>query len=173
MTSLLLKLFERVLEFFCTVFALALGALIFLMCVDIGIRNFRLGSLPWLIELTEYAMYAGTFLAAPWVLRQGSHVRVDVLLVTLPKKLAVRMEQLVDTVGCAISLVLVYYGALAVLDAWNTNLVARKTWNFDEWLLLLPIPISGLLLAVEFVLRIARVRGVVSDEFNPANRASI
>ena len=22
-------------------------------------------------------MYAGTFLAAPWVLRQGSHVRVD------------------------------------------------------------------------------------------------
>jgi TRAP-type C4-dicarboxylate transport system permease small subunit len=83
------------------------------------------------------------------------------------------MEQLVDTVGCAISLVLVYYGALAVLDAWNTNLVARKTWNFDEWLLLLPIPISGVLLAVEFVLRIARVRGVVSDEFNPANRASI
>jgi len=169
----MLKLFDRVLEFFCTVFALVLGALIFLMCLDIAIRNFKIGSLPWLIELTEYAMYAGTFLAAPWVLRLGSHVRVDVLLVSLPKRWAVRLEQLVDLVGLAISLVLVYYGALAVFDAWSTDLVARKTWNFEEWLLLLPIPVAGLLLAVEFVLRIARVQGVVSDERDPAKRASI
>jgi TRAP-type C4-dicarboxylate transport system permease small subunit len=118
-------------------------------------------------------MYAGTFLAAPWVLRLGSHVRVDAVLAALPKKFAIRMEQLVDAVGLAISLVLVYYGALAVLDAWSTNLVARKTWNFDEWLLLLPIPVSGALLAVEFVLRIARVRGVVADELDRAKRASI
>jgi len=169
----LLKAFERVLEFFCSIFALALGALIFLMCVDIAIRNFRLGSLPWLIELTEYALYAGTFLAAPWVLRLGSHVRVDVVLTSVPKPWAIRLEQLVDLVGLGISLVLVYYGALAVWDAWSSNLVARKTWDFDEWLLLLPIPISGLLLAVEFVLRIARVKGAVSDAHDPAKRASI
>jgi len=169
----LLKAFERILEFFCSVFAVALGALIFLMCLDIAIRNFRIGSLPWLIELTEYALYAGTFLAAPWVLRLGSHVRVDVVLTSVPKRWGVRLEQLVDLVGLCISLVLVYYGALAVWDAWSSNLVARKTWDFEEWLLLLPIPISGLLLAVEFVLRIARVKGVVSDEHDPAKRASI
>jgi TRAP-type C4-dicarboxylate transport system permease small subunit len=169
----MLRLFSRVLEFFCTLFALVLGALIFLMCVDIAIRNFRIGSLPWLIELTEYAMYAGTFLAAPWVLRQGAHVRVDAVLTALPKKYAVRMEQLVDLVGLGVALVLVWYGALAVIDAWTTNLVARKTWNFDEWLLLLPIPVSGALLAAEFVLRIARVGGVVSDGYDPAKRASL
>jgi TRAP-type C4-dicarboxylate transport system permease small subunit len=169
----MLRLFERVLEFFCTIFALALGALILLMCIDIAIRNFRIGSLPWLIELTEYAMYAGTFLAAPWVLRLGAHVRVDALLSSLPKRHAVRMERLVDLVGLGVSLVLVYFGALSVVDAWAGDLVARKTWNFDEWLLLLPIPVSGTLLAVEFVLRIARVRGVVSDDYDPAKRASI
>ena len=173
MMAALLKAFERVLEFFSTLFALVLGVLIFLMCVDIGIRNFKIGSLPWLIELTEYAMYAGTFLAAPWVLRLGSHVRVDVVLTSVPKHWAVRLEQLVDLVGLGISLVLAYYGALAVWDAWSTDLVARKTWNFDEWLLLLPIPIAGLLLAAEFVLRIARVKGTVSDERDPAKRASI
>ncbi len=37
----------------------------------------------------------------------------------------------------------------------------------------LEIPISGMLLAIEFVLRIARVRGVVSDDYDPAKRASI
>jgi len=169
----MLKLFERVIEFFSTLFALALGVLIALMCLDIALRNLRIGTLPWLIEVTEYAMYAGTFLAAPWVLRLGSHVRVDVLLVSVPKRVAVVLEQIVDTVGLAMALVLVYFGGAAVLDAWNTDLVARKTWNFDEWLLLLPIPISGVLLAVEFVLRIARVRGVVSDDYDPTKRASI
>lgn len=171
--SALLRAFERVLEFFCTIFALALGALIFLMCLDIAIRNFRIGSLPWLIELTEYGLYAGTFLAAPWVLRLGSHVRVDALLVSLPKRVAVVMEQLVDLIGLAVALVLVYFGALAVIDAWTSDLVARKTWNFDEWLLLLPIPVSGLLLAIEFVLRIARVRGGAADDYDPAKRASL
>ena len=169
----LLRLFARILEFFCSIFAIALGLLIFLMCLDIAIRTFRIGSLPWLIELTEYALYAGTFLAAPWVLRLGSHVRVDVILTSVPKRWAVRLEQFIDLVGLCISLVLVYYGALAVWDAWSSNLVARKTWDFEEWLLLVPIPISGLLLAVEFVLRIARVKGVVSEERDPAKRASI
>lgn len=169
----MLRLFAFVLEFFSTIFAVTLGVLITLMCVDIGIRNFRIGSLPWLIELTEYAMYAGTYLAAPWVLRLGSHVRVDAVLTALPKRHAVRLEQLVDLVGLGVALVLVWFGAAAVADAWASDLVARKTWNFDEWLLLLPIPVSGTLLAIEFALRIARVRGVVSDEYDPAKRASI
>ena len=165
--------FERVLELFCTLFGLVLGILIALMCVDIGIRNFRLGSLPWLIELTEYILYGGTFLAAPWVLRQGAHVRVDMVLTALSKKAAVRLEQFIDLIGLGISLVLLFYGAYAVVDAWRGDLVARKTWNFDEWLLLLPIPVSALLLSIEFVLRIARVKGVVADDYDPAKRASI
>ena len=80
-----LAFFERMLEFFCLLYGLVLGVLIFLMCVDILIRNVRMGSLPWLLELTEYVMYAGAFLAAPWVLRQGYHVRVDAVLTAVPK----------------------------------------------------------------------------------------
>lgn len=169
----LFTLFERVLELFCTLFGLVIGVLIVLMCADIAIRNFRIGSLPFLLELTEYLLYAGTFLAAPWVLRQGAHVRVDAVLTALPKKVAIRLEQVVDVIGLCIALVLLYFGAYAVVDAWRGDLVARKTWNFDEWLLLLPIPVSALLLAVEFVLRIARVEGVVADDYDPAKRPSI
>lgn len=168
-----LHVFERVLEFFCTLFGLVLGVLISLMCADIALRNLRLGSLPFLLELTEYLLYAGTFLAAPWVLRQGAHVRVDAVLTALPKRSAVRLEQVIDLIGLGIALVMVWYGALAVIDAWRSDLVARKTWNFDEWLLLLPIPTGSLLLALEFVLRIARVEGAVGEDRDPARRASL
>ncbi|MGH8429640.1 MAG: TRAP transporter small permease, partial [Solimonas sp.] len=137
------------------------------------LRDLGLGSLPWLIELSEYLMYAGTFLAAPWVLRQGSHVRVDVLLVALPKRLAMRAEQIVDCCGLAISAVLLYYGAAVVADAWRGGMVAYKTWYVPEWLLLLAIPLGCALLAIEFILRILRVKGVVRDEYNVTDRASL
>lgn len=168
-----LALFEKLLGFFATLFALAIGSIIVLICLDVAMRNLSLGSLPWLIELSEYLLYAGTFLAAPWVLRQGNHVRVDMLFVALPKRLAVRLEQLVDLLGLGISLVLLYYGSAVVSDAWRTNMIAYKTWYVPEWLLFLAIPIAALLLAVEFVLRFLRVKGVVRETYDIADRASI
>ena len=168
-----LVIFERLLEFFGLLFGLALGALIVLMCADILIRNLRVGSLPWLLELTEYVMYAGAFLAAPWVLRQGNHVRVDAVLTAVPKRIAVRLEQIVDLVGLGVSLVLLTYGAYAVWDAFANKMMQFKTWTVAEGVLLLPIPIAALLLAIEFVLRLYRVQGVVSDTYDPTKRASI
>jgi TRAP-type C4-dicarboxylate transport system permease small subunit len=169
----LLAGFERLIGGLCAVFGLTLGAIVLLICVDVMVRALGVGSLPWLIELTEYLMYAGTFLAAPWVLRQGSHVRVDMLLVALPRRLAVRLEQLVDLCGFGVSVVLLWYGALVVADAWRTNMVQYKTWYVPEWLLLLAIPTGALLLALEFVLRVCRVSGVVRSTYTILDRASL
>jgi TRAP-type C4-dicarboxylate transport system permease small subunit len=169
----LLAAFERLTGFLCTLFGLVLGAIVVLISVDVALRAFGLGSLPWLLELTEYLMYAGTFLAAAYVLRLGSHVRVDMLLVALPRRLAVRLEQLVDLCGLGISLALVWYGMLVVIDAWRTNMMLYKTWYVPEWLLFLAIPAGAALLAVEFTLRLFRVRGVVRDEYNLTDRPSL
>jgi TRAP-type C4-dicarboxylate transport system permease small subunit len=168
-----LAFFERLLDLFCSLFGVVLGLIVALICLDVALRNLALGSLPWLIELSEYLMYAGTFLAAPWVLRQGNHVRVDMLLVALPKRLAIRLEQLVDLIGLAISLVLLYYGSAVVTDAWRSNMVAYKTWYVPEWLLYLAIPTGALLLAIEFVLRFLRVKGVVKETYSVTDRASL
>lgn len=169
----MLAFFERLLDFFCSLFGIVLGLIVALICLDVALRNLALGSLPWLIELSEYLMYAGTFLSAPWVLRQGNHVRVDMLLVALPKRLAIRLEQVVDLIGLAISLVLLYYGSAVVTDAWRSNMVAYKTWYVPEWLLYLAIPTGALLLAIEFVLRFLRVKGVVKETYSVTDRASL
>jgi TRAP-type C4-dicarboxylate transport system permease small subunit len=168
-----LRFFEKLLSFFGTLFGLVIGLIVALICLDVALRDFGLGSLPWLIEFSEYLMYASTFLAAPWVLRQGNHVRVDMLFVALPKKLAIRLEQLVDLVGLGISLVLLYYGSAVVNDAWRNNMVAYKTWYVPEWLLFLAIPVGALLLAIEFVLRFMRVQGVVRESYDITDRASL
>ena len=55
-------------------------AIAVMVCIDVAIRNIGLGNFPWLIEVAEYAIYGATFLAAPWVLHLGAHVRVDIAL---------------------------------------------------------------------------------------------
>lgn len=171
--SFLLRALDLVMEFFCVVFGLAIGAVVVLICADIFMRNLRIGSLPWMVEVTEYALYAGTFLAAPWVLRQGSHVRVDLLLISLPIKIARRIEQFADLCGLIACVVMSYYGVIVLADAYQSRMVQLKSLSVPEWLLLLPIPLGCGLLAIEFVLRILRVPGIVTEQYNPANRASI
>jgi TRAP-type C4-dicarboxylate transport system permease small subunit len=164
--------FERLLSGLSTLFAVALGALVAAMCLDVLIRWVSTGSLSWVTELTEYIIYGGTFLAAPWVLRQGGHVRVDILLLHLPKRAAVLVERMLDSIGVLLSLMLAFYGAVSVRDAWRDNMMQFKTWNTPEWLLLLPIPIGCAMLAVEFTLRVLRVPGVVKDTVDVLDRPS-
>ncbi len=87
------------------------------------------------------------------MLRQGSHVRVDMLFVALPKRLRSAWSSWSIWWGPRHQPGAAYYASAVVSDAWRTNMVAYKTWYVPEWLLFLAIPISALLLSIEFVLR--------------------
>jgi TRAP-type C4-dicarboxylate transport system permease small subunit len=159
--------FDALMRACATAFAVLFGILTLLVCVDIVFRRFGIASMPWLVEVIEYVMYGGTFLAAPWVLRQGEHVRVDLVLSSVPKAVAIRLEQLVDSLGFAVSAVMCWYGAAVALDAYRANFIQYKNLAVHDWVLLLPIPIGCAMLAIEFALRIARVRGAVEETHIP------
>ena len=147
----------------CGLLAGAIIALIAVMVsLDVVLRNLAIGNFPWLIEVTEYALFGITFLAAPWVLHLGAHVRVDILIEALPRKANIVLECLMDIFGFLLSLVLIYYGIVATLDAWSLGSLIFKELIVPEWQLLWVIPFSGLLLALEFMLRILRTLQVVS-----------
>lgn len=165
-------LHARLLDLSGSLAGLAYGAIAALMTADIALRGLGLGTLGWLTELTEYLLYAATFIAAAWTLRQGAHVRVDILLAQLGPRRARALEQAMDVIGLAVALVLLGFGAAAVLEAWRAGAVQYRNWATPEWLLLLPLPLCGLMLAVEFVLRLRHVPEATRD-VDPANRASL
>lgn len=137
-----------------TLFGLAIGGIAVCMAMDITVRALGLGGFPWLVELTEYLLYAGSFLAAPWLLRHDGHVRVDVIAHAFAGPAGARFHRTIDAVGAAISGCLAWYGSVAVVDAWRTGAMQYKTWTVPEWLLLSPIPIACLLLLLEFAVRV-------------------
>jgi len=145
--------------------ALAGCAVLFLMmlviCVDVLLRNVRIvpGMLgvPWANEVTEYALYFITMLTAPWLLRQGLHIRVDVLLRAIPRRLAWYCEWAVDLMALFCCVVIAFYGVKAVLSSHAISGMVVKVISVPEWWLLAPLPATFALLAIEILFRMERL----------------
>ena len=56
-------------------------------------------------------LYLLTMLAAPWLLREGRHIRVDIVLRVLPPRAAYACEWIADVLGLACCCWMVWYGA--------------------------------------------------------------
>jgi TRAP-type C4-dicarboxylate transport system permease small subunit len=137
--------------------ALLLLAMVIVVTGDILLRNVTRSGFSWANEVSEYALYLMTLLVAPWLLRRGQHVRLDLVLIAMPHRLAWLLELAADLVGLAVCVVLVRYGLAATLDSWRTGSITIKNIVFPEWWLLAPLPIIFLLLAIEFMFRFHRL----------------
>ena len=138
-----------------------LFAMMAVICVDVLLRNVPLLpgvlGLPWANEVTEYALYLITMLTAPWLLRQGLHIRVDVLLRALPARVGWGAEWAVDLIALACCVVLAWYGCKAVLSSHAIGGMVVKVLSVPEWWLLAPLPATFSLLALEVLLRMVRL----------------
>jgi TRAP-type C4-dicarboxylate transport system permease small subunit len=152
------KLCEHLFEWFAVAAALMLLAMVMLVTADIVLRNTLGAGFAWANEVTEYALYLTTLLTAPWLLRRGQHVRIDMFLVIVPPRIAWLMEALADIVGLAASLILVWYGTIMTLQSAQLGSITIKNLVFPEWWLLAPLPLCFALLAAEFVFRFERLR---------------
>jgi len=149
--------FGRLYNALALVAALILLAMVILVTADIVLRNVSRIGFPWANEVSEYALYAITLLTAPWLLRRGQHVRIDLVLTLVPPRLAWLMEILADVIGFVVCVVMVRYGVQMAADSMRLNSITIKNLVFPEWWLLAPLPAIFALLAIEFAFRFARM----------------
>ena len=154
--------FGTLLEALALVASLALLAMVFIICGDVLTRNVAVPGLPrgiaWSNEISELLLYAMTLLAAPWLLREGRHIRVDIVLRVLPRSAAYACEWVADVLGFACCCWLVLYGASAAKKSLLADALSIKTLVMPEWWILAPLPICFLLLAIEFLFRMRRLK---------------
>jgi TRAP-type C4-dicarboxylate transport system permease small subunit len=139
----------------------ALFAMMLVICLDVLLRNVRVipgvYSVPWANEVTEYALYLITMLVAPWLLRRGQHIRIDVLLRVIPRRLAWYCEWLCDLTALACCLLIAFAGFKATAASMAIGSMVVKTLTIPEWWLLAPLQACFALLAVEMLFRMARL----------------
>jgi TRAP-type C4-dicarboxylate transport system permease small subunit len=149
--------FGRLCDALAVAAALGLIAMVALVTGDIALRNLTRSGLAWANEVSEYALYLMTLATAPWLLRRGQHVRLDLILTFVPARVAWAMEAAGDILGLLVSLVLVRYGLVMTLDSARAGAITIKNLVFPEWWLLAPLPIIFALIAVEFIFRFHRL----------------
>lgn len=140
-------------------------ALLFLMMLMIGadvlLRNVALipglRGLAWSNEITESMLYLITMLAAPWILRRGQHVRVDIVLVAVPSRLAWYCEWLGDALALICCIAMAIYGWNMTAASYRAESLTIKTLVTPEWWLLAALPVAFALLAIEMGFRMRRL----------------
>jgi TRAP-type C4-dicarboxylate transport system permease small subunit len=132
-----------------------------MICADVLLRNTSLipgvRNIAWSNEVSEAALYLVTMLTAPWLLRQGRHIRVDVILRIVPKRLGWYCEWASDFFALLCCLVMADYGASAAIASWKAGSMSVRTLEMPEWWLLAPLPAAFLLLAIEMLFRMRRL----------------
>src|SRR5215475_6409438 len=104
------RLFGGLLEGLMIVAAYLVLGMTLMIGADVLLRNVGAGGISWSNEVSEYILYLVTLLSAPWLLRRGQHIRVDILLRAVPKRTAYAMEWIADVIGLACALYFVFYG---------------------------------------------------------------
>jgi len=151
--------FERLMVFFASLVAISIALFAILIPIDLFLRSVGWGNMWWLYEGIEYALYAGIFLGAPWVLREGAHVRVDVLVSILPKKVSARLEQALDIFGAILCGALTYYAVRSMIADYVENSLPDKVLVIPDWWLMLIFSVAFTMLTIEFLLRLRRAHG--------------
>lgn len=161
MTGRLSSAYGRFLAGLAMVGCAMLMVMMLVIVADVALRNILIPGLPrglaWSNEVSELMLYLITMCVAPWLLRQGQHIRVDIVLQALPRQLAWYFEWVGDLIGFACCIVIAWYGAQAAWSSYVAGAVNIKTLVTPEWWGLAPLPIVFVLLAIEMVFRMIRL----------------
>jgi len=138
-----------------------LFAMMLIIVADVALRNVAVPGLPrglaWSNEISELMLYLITMCVAPWLLRRGQHIRVDIVLRAIPPRVAWGLEWIGDSIGLACCVVIAWIGTQAAWSSYASGAVNIKTLVTPEWWALAPLPAVFVLLAIEMLFRMHRL----------------
>lgn len=140
---------------------LMLLVMMLIIVADVGLRNFAFNGGPqglgWSNEVSEFILYGVTLCVSPWLLRQGQHIRVDIVLQAIPARAAWALEWVGDVLGFACCTIMAYFGIQATWASYSSSALNIKTLVTPEWWSLVPLPFVFVLLSFEMLFRMHRL----------------
>lgn len=137
------------------------AGLLMVLCIvgialDVAGRFFWNASLPWVFELTEYALLYIPCLGMAWLAREGGHVAVDIVTVRLRPSTQLLLAAVVCAATAVVCALIAYWGLMTTWDSFVRDITIDKYLRIPRWSVLGVIPLGFALTAVEF----ARTAGV-------------
>src|SRR6185437_15132686 len=147
------RAYGRLLELFAAAACVLVFGMTLMICADVFLRNVRVvpgvAGLAWSAEISEAMLFLVTMLTAPWLLRRGQHIRVDIVLRAVPPKVGWLFEWTADLLAFACCATITWYSARAAFASYQAGALSIKTLVTPEWWLLSVLPAGFLALTLE------------------------
>lgn len=127
--------------------------IMFIISYGVIVRKVFSMPIPWIIEVSSYALLFITFLGTPWLLRMNGHIRVDLLFNVVSDRNKNILNLITSMFGVITSLVLLSYGLKVTIDNWQRHILVMNILATPKFVLLGVIPLGSLFLLVEFLIR--------------------
>lgn len=136
--------------------AVALAAIALVIAAQIVARLMG-QQIPAADDFAAWSMAASAFLALPYALRHGDHIRVTLIAQLLPERWQRRLDILATAFGVALACWGAWYAASFVIDSWRYGDLAQGMLRVPLWIPQLSMGLGMTLLALGMVERLLRV----------------
>ncbi len=128
-------------------------ATIVMVCLDVLMRYFFNDPIPGVLQFSEYVLLYMPFLAAGYVLKEESHIKIDIVLIRLSPGTQAFLNMVTSILCFAVLMVLFYYGAFITLDYFIRGVPVLKYYKIPEFLVVMVIPFGCFIFALQFIRR--------------------
>ncbi|MSQ71635.1 MAG: TRAP transporter small permease [Betaproteobacteria bacterium] len=147
----LVKAYDVLLHAMAGLAGLLLAAMMFTIFIDVVLRNLGYQSSAHLFTFTEYALLLVPCLGAPWLVREKGHVYVEIMLMYLNANQRRIATWVIGAVCIAVCLILAWYGFEVTWRNFTLNDKDVRSFDAPRWMIVIFIPLSFLMMAVEFL----------------------
>lgn len=107
----------------------------------------------WVIEFSEYMLLYMALLAGAWVLKHEGHVRVEMLVDILPRRVQAGLHAVTSWVGAVVCALFFWYSATLVWETFWSGEVLFRAVHVPKWAVLASLPIGLFPLTLQFIRR--------------------
>ncbi len=130
----------------------AMTAIVFVfILVDVTMRTLDFKPFQFVSAVSEYALLYMTMLAAPWLVRQRGHVRIESVATYFPIVFRNLVDRILVVVCALLCLIAAYYSGKLGLDFFLKGVIDIRSIEIPRWLLFLPLTVGFSLCAIEFL----------------------
>jgi TRAP-type C4-dicarboxylate transport system permease small subunit len=146
----LAKLYDGAIYGMALIAAILMTAMMVTITLDVVLRNLGYQSSAHFFTFTEYALLMIPCMGAPWLAREKGHIYVEIALNALPSSARRAMTVAIGVICIAVCLVIAWYGFDVTWRDFVQNEKDVRSLDMPRWMVVGWIPVSFLLMAVEF-----------------------
>lgn len=158
-----LGLFTRLSGFFT---GLLLFGIMFVVMVGVILRYIFQRPVAGIDEIVAYLFSVSVFIGLAYTLRVEGHINVDLLLVKLSRKTQLWFRILGYTIGILVSVSMVYFGFLQVIDSYTTGIRSWSPLKTPVYLSQIGIPLGFFLLFLELITKVINTKHKIEDSID-------